>query len=89
MDDHGQHDQRQTPYPVCAPIHGIVEKEGCENGLVKVHQDILELDASQRKLKGATNSRRRHVQILAKLPVPLNFSCRSLLSRGQRESNLA
>jgi hypothetical protein len=40
MDDHGQHDQRQAPYPVCAPIHGIVDKEGCENGMGNVHRDL-------------------------------------------------
>jgi len=48
MDDHVHHDQRQTPCPVGAPIDRIVDKERCENGLGKVHQDLLELDASQR-----------------------------------------
>ena len=38
MDEHGQHDQRQTPCPVATPS-GRVNNDGCGNSLRNSHRD--------------------------------------------------
>src|ERR1039458_61628 len=38
MDEHGQHDQRQTPCPVATPS-GRVNHDGCENSVRNSHRD--------------------------------------------------